>query len=281
MQLCVVGALAAVRRQLMLTTNLWSYEYDVWTSLAVSTLLTGARGLFERQPRPLATSLLISLCALPVLATVWVVVHGLGANLALLVVGLHSVMFAYLGRNDRESPFTMVALGGFVLFVLLTFWTKLHFRALHAYIIPVGLGVLVLVHLLRDRIVPATRNAIRLVTVLAMLGSTGYYALADNRYPVTFNLTLILLCLVAMGLGSLLLVRVYLAMGFTGLLVGLGNLLVRALVHAERSVRMTVVGSLVLVIGAALVFGAIYYKTNKDRIDDWLARQRAKLGTWE
>jgi len=247
----------------------------------VSTLLTGARSLFERQPRPLATSLLISLCALPVLAMVWVVVHGLGANLALLVVGLHSVMFAYLGRNDRESPFTMVALGGFVLFVLLTFWTKLHFHALHAYIIPVGLGVLVLVHLLRDRIVPATRNAIRLVTVLAMLGSTGYYALADNRYPVTFNLTLILLCLVAMGLGSLLLVRVYLALGFTGLVVALGNLLLRALVHAERSVRMTVVGSLVLVIGAALVFGAIYYKTNKDRIDDWLARQRAKLGTWE
>ena len=38
-------------------------------------LLTGARGLFERQPRPLATSLLISLCALPVLAMVWVVVQ--------------------------------------------------------------------------------------------------------------------------------------------------------------------------------------------------------------
>lgn len=281
MQLCAVGALAAVRRQLMLTTNLWSYEYDVWTSLALSTLLTGARGLLERQPRPLATSLLTSLCALPVLAMGWVLVHGLGANLALLVVGLHSVMFAYLGRNDRQSPFTLVALGGFVLFVLLTFWTKLHFQALHAYIIPVGLGVLVLVHLLRDRIVPATRNAVRLVTLLAMLGSAGYYALADHRHPVTFNLTLILLCLLAMGLGSLFRVRVYLTLGFTGLLVALGNLLVRSLVHAERSVRMTVVGSLVLLIGAALVFGAIYYKTNQDRIDAWLDRWRAKFGTWE
>ena len=98
MQLCV-AALAAVRRQLMLTTNLWSYEYDVWTSLAVSILLTGARGLLERQPRPSGASLLTSLCALPVLAMVWVLVHGLGANLALLVVGLHSVMFAYLGRR--------------------------------------------------------------------------------------------------------------------------------------------------------------------------------------
>ena len=281
MQLCVAGALAAVRRQLMLTTHLWTYEYDVWASLAASTLLTGARGLLERQPRPLATSLLTSLCVLPVLAMGWVVVHGLGADLALLVVGLHSLMFAYLGRNDRQSPFTLVALGGFVLFILLTFWTKLHFQALHAYIIPVGLGLLVLVHLLRERIAPATRNAVRLVTLLAMLGSTAYYALADQRYPVTFNLTLILLCLLAMALGSLLHVRVYLALGFTGLVVALGHLLVRSLVHAERSLRMTVVGSLVLLIGAALVFGAIYYKTNQPRLEAWLDRWRAKFGTWE
>jgi hypothetical protein len=84
-----------------------------------------------------------------------------------------------------------------------------------------------------------------------------------------------------MGLGSLFRVRVYLAFGFTGLLVALGNLLVRSLVQAERSVRMTVVGSLVLLIGAGLVFGAIYYKTNQDRIDAWLDRWRAKFGTWE
>ncbi|MBN2505245.1 MAG: hypothetical protein JXQ71_00985 [Verrucomicrobia bacterium] len=281
MQLCVAGVLAAVRRQWMLTTDLWSYEYDVWASLGVSVLLTGARDLLERQPQPLARSLLTSLCVLPLLAMLWVVAHGLGANLALLVVGLHSMMFAYLGRNDRESPFTLVALGGFVLFVLLTFWTKLHVHAVHAYVIPVGLGVLALVHLLRERMAPATRNAVRLVTMLAMLGSSGYYALADLRYPVAFNLTLILLCLLAMGLGSLLSVRIYLALGFTGLLVALGNLLVRALVHAERSVRMTVVGSLVLVIGATLVFGAIYCKTNRDRIEAWLARWRATFGAWE
>ena len=93
--------------------------------------------------------------------------------------------------------------------------------------------------------------------------------------------TVILLCLVAMGLGSLLLVRIYLALGFTGLVVALGNLLVRALVHAEGSERMTVVGSLELVIVADMAFCAIYYKTNKDRFDDWLARRRAKFGTWE
>ena len=136
-------------------------------------LLTGAQRAFERPPRSLQVSLLTSLCALPVIGLVWVIVHGLGANLALMVVGLHSVMFAYLGRDDRESPYNLVAVGGFVLFVLLTFWTKLHLRAVHAYIIPVGLGVLLLLHLLRARIEPRTRSGVRLLTLLSMLGSAG------------------------------------------------------------------------------------------------------------
>ncbi len=198
-----------------------------------------------------------------------------------MVVGLHSVMFAYLGRDDRESPYHFVAVGGFVLFVLLTFWTKMHFRAAHAYVIPVGLGVLVLLHLLRARIEPRTRSGVRLLTLLAMLGSAGYYALLDPRYPVTFNLVLILLCLFAMGLGSLLKVRLYLALGFAGLIVALISLLAKMLIHADRSLRMTAIGSLVLGLGAALVFGAIYYKTNREKLEARLGRWRGRFGDWE
>ncbi len=281
MQLGVAAALVGVRRQLMLTTSLWSVEYDVWLSLAVSAFMTGARGAWSRQPRPVAFSFVVTLCALPVLAMGWVLFHGLGSDLALLVVGAHSLMFAYLGRSDRESPYTMVALGGFVLFILMSFWTKLEVRAVHAYVIPVGLGILVLVHMLRERMAASTRNGVRLTTMLAMLGSSGYYAIADPRYPVTFNLTLILLCLAAMGLGSVLSVRVYLAVGFSGILVSLVNLMARGLLQADRGVRMTVVGSLVLLLGAGLVFGAIYWRTHQSEIEAWLGRWRARFGSWE
>jgi hypothetical protein len=44
---------------------------------------------------------------------------------------------------------------------------------------------------------------------------------------------------------------------------------------------MTVVGSLVLLIGAILVFGAIYYKTSKARIDALASRWRLKLAQWQ
>jgi hypothetical protein len=219
--------------------------------------------------------------ALPVIALVWVLVRGLGVNMALLVVGLHSVMFAYLGKDDRESPYNIVALAGFVAFILMTFYAKLHLRMLHAYIIPVGLGVLILQELFRSRIRPDSANWIRLLTLMAMLGSAGYYALADSQYPITLNLTMIVLCLLAMGLGTILRIRLYLALGLAGLLTDLVSLLYKVLVQMERSARMTIVGTLVLVIGAILVFGAIYYKTNKTAVDALTGRWRGKLAQWQ
>jgi len=281
MQFSAVACFAALRRHLMLTTNFWTYEYDVWASLGFSLVLAGAKQVFDLQPRSLRVPLLSTMFALPVMALVWVLVHGLGVNMALLVVGLHSVLFAYLGRESRESPYNILALSGFVAFILMVFYSKLHLRAIHAYIIPVGLGVLVLQEIFRDRIKPDARNWIRLVTLMAMLGSSGYYALIDPRYPITFNLTMILLCLVGMGLGSFLRIRVYLAMSFAGLMVDLISILYKVLVQMERSARMTIIGSLVLVIGAVLVFGTIYYKTNKAKLDEWVEKWRMKLAQWQ
>jgi hypothetical protein len=275
-QFCAAMFFASIRRHLMLTTEWWRYEYDVWASLALSFALAGAK-----QALDLRTPLLTTLCALPVLALVWVAVHGLGVDLALMVVGLHSVLFAFLGKDNRESPYNILALAGFVGFILMTFYAKLHLRAIHAYIIPVGLGVLALQELLKKRIQPAAQNWIRLIALMAMLGSAGYYALADTRHPITFNLTMIVLCLLSMGLGSALRIRLYLALGFAGLMVDLVSLLYKVLVLMERSARMTVVGSLVLLIGAILVFGAIYYKTSKARIDASISRWRLKLARWQ
>ena len=281
MQLCAAGCFASIRRHLMLTTSWWNYEYDVWASLAFSFGLAGAKQVLDLQPRTLKVPLLTTLCALPVIALVWVVVHGLGVNLALMVVGLHSVLFAFLGKDRRESPYNILALAGFVGFILMTFYSKLHLRTVQAYIIPVGLGVLVLQELFKKRIRPGAQDGIRLVTLMAMLGSSAYYALADTSHAITFNLTMIVLCLMAMGLGSAMRIRLYLVLGFAGLMVDLVSLLYKVLILMERSARMTVVGSLVLLIGAALVFGAIYYKTNKARIDEWIGQRRLKLAQWQ
>jgi hypothetical protein len=92
---------------------------------------------------------------------------------------------------------------------------------------------------------------------------------------------MIILCLMAMGLGSVLRIRLCLALGFAGLMVDLVSLLYKVLVLMERSARMTVVGSLVLLLGAALVFGATYYKTNKARTDALLDQCRLKLAQWQ
>ena len=280
-QLCVYLMFQAVRTQLLWTTQIWQAAYDIWATILASFVLVGCRESGSMSGRQSRASLTISLCAMPVvgLGTVWA--NGLGTDVALLVIGVQSMIFAYLGRGQRESPFNVVAIFGFVAFVMMVFWSKFDFRVLHAYVVPAGVGVLGLVQLFH-RVIPAgTRNAVRLVTLLSMIGSTGYSALLDDRYPVVFRVTMLVLCLACMGLGSLLQVRLYLYLGFAGLLVDLGSITHKVLGSMPRGARMTAIGSLVLVGGIALLAAAIYYKTHRGAMDAVIRRWRGRLAAWE
>jgi hypothetical protein len=247
----------------------------------VSSLFTVFKRTFDLQTAGVRYPMVGAIWALPALAISWAFIHHMGTHVVLLIVGLHSVLFAHMGKDNRESPYNAVAVAGFVSFVMIVFWTKLELRAVHAYVIPAGLGVLVLLHLLRDRISPAIRNQLRLVTLLSMLGSAGYYALLDTRYPLVFHLTMLLLGLLSMGLGAWFQVRVYLLLGFTGVVVDLASILFRVLVQMDRVARMAWIGGQVLALGAALVFGAIYYKTHQEEVSERLSRWRERLGGWE
>jgi len=280
-KLSVLLLLLAVRHHLMLTTDFWRLEYDVWASLIASFLLIGARQLYGQQTSELRVPFTISMLALPAFSLAWTVANDLGTDVTLMVVGLHSLMLSFLGKDDRESPYHLAAIAGFVAFVMITFWSKLELRTLQAYVIPVGLGILVLLQMFREQVEAHLRNRIRLVTLLGMLGSAAYYALADPRYPVAFNLTLLVLCLLAMGLGGFLQIRVYVVLGFTGVVVTLGSIVHRAFSGMERAAQLTWVGTLVLLLGAALVAGAIYYKTHRDSLNQRLGEWRRRFGEWE
>ena len=277
-----MGAFALVRSQLLLTTPFWRHEYDVWVSLAVSFLLVGAKQTFDQRPPELRRPYVASLLVLPAIAISWTLLHHLGTDVTLVVVGLHSLMFASLGRDRRDSPYNLVATVGFVAFVLMVFWTKLELRALSAYVIPVGLGVLALVQMFGRELPADTRNRIRLVTLLAMLGSASYYALVDDRYPLAFNLTLLVLCLAAMALGSVLRIRLYLVLGFAGLLVDVG-------VDPGEGARAHGAGRAHDLGGARRSAagrgprrrGAAYYKTHRDELDARLDSWRSRLRAWE
>jgi hypothetical protein len=272
---------ALVRRHLLLTTAFWTPELDVWASLGASLLLTGAKDALDRRPKELRAPVVGSILVLPALAILWTIVHGLGSDVGLIVVGLNSLMFAYLGRERRDSPYNLAATSGFVAFVVMVFWSKLELRTLHAYAIPVGLGVLALVQMFGRHLPPETRNRIRLVTLLGMLGSAAYYALVDERHPIAFNLTLLLLCLAAMALGSFVRVRLYLVLGFGGIVVDLASITVKVLTRLDRAARMTSVGVAVLLLGSALVGGAVYVKTHRRELDAWLVGLRRRFEAWE
>jgi hypothetical protein len=281
LELCVLGAFLAARGQIDHTRHSWNFEYDLWASLAAFFGLVGAKQLLEREPREVQIPYRSTLIALPIFSVAWIALHTWNTDLALLVIGLHSAAFSYLGKEDRESPYHFVAIGGFVGFVILLFWSRLQLRDLYAYVIPVGIGVLALLQLFRARVSEEARNGIRAVSVLLMLASAGWSALITPEIPLLHNVVLLGICLAAMTLGGLLRIRVYVALGFGALMIDLLALLGKAVAQLDRSLRMTMLGSLVLVVGAGLVFGAIYYKTHRKEIGDLIERWRLRFAGWE
>jgi hypothetical protein len=218
---------------------------------------------------------------LPVLQCAWLLTNRMSADLTLLVIGVQAMLFAWHGGGRRDSPYNGVSMLGFVGFVCLLFWAKLDLRCVQAYTIPIGLGVLGFVWLFGKHMQSGLRNAVRLITVLTMLGSCGYYALLDNSYPVGFHLTMIVLCLAVMALGPVLRVQIYLYLGFAGFATDLAALVVKQFHALDRSFQMVGVGALLLLLGVAVVGGAILYKTHHEAIRARLAKIRERLGSWE
>ncbi len=281
LQVALAALFALTRRQLMLTTPFWRLEYDIWASLAVSGCLAGAKEAFDLRPPEVRRPIFWTFLLMPVAAISWSMLHGLGTRVTILVVGVNSLFHAYVGRKERKSPYNFVAIAGFTAFVVMTFWAELGLRVAHAFVIPVGVGVLVLLQLFGDDMAAETRNRIRAATLVAMLGSSAYYALIDDRYPVLFHFIVILLALLAMGLGGLLRIRLYLVLGFSALVIDLIALGVKTLWHMERTARMSAIGAVVLVLGAALIGGAVYAKARRDDIDRWIRRWKIRTEGWE
>lgn len=279
-QLAIVGLSVAARNYLR-QLELWQPEYDVWLTVGFSMALTGLKQVVPLQRRGGLVPVNTTLFLLPIAGLVWTQFHGLGVDVALLVVGLQGLIFAYLGKDSDESPFTVGALALFCGFVLLGFWEKFEIRVIHAYVIPVGVAILALQHIFRRHMSAELRNRVRLVTILSMLASSGYYALADDRYPVAFNGTMLGLCVASMLLGSLLRVRLYLVLGFCGIVVNLASIVVKVIRNFERNAQMMSVGSLILLTGIALVAGAVYFKTHRAQVAAWNEAWRQRLRSWE
>ncbi len=281
LQVAVAAFFIAIRRQLMFA-DVWNVEYDVWVACAVTAGLAGAKEVLDLRPREVSVPVTSSLLLMPVVALVWTSVHpDLGSREALLVLGINSLAYSFMGRDDRESPYNLGAVAGFVGFVILTFWSELGLHSIQAYVIPVGIGILVLSQFFRARLSAGVRTQVRFVASMAMIGSSAYEALIDPTYPIAFHISLMLLGLAGLTLGGVLRVRVYLWTGCASVMVALGSITYRGMVGMEKATRMSAIGILILILGAGLVASAIYYKTHRERVNTTLDRIRRKLGEWD
>ncbi|WDE97350.1 hypothetical protein PQO03_05215 [Lentisphaera profundi] len=277
----VLILMAFLRHQLVSATSLWRDEYDIWSSLLVSLLVAGVKPLIDDDQKEMRKPLLGLLLLMPIIALSKSIYYDLGSQYTLMIIGVNSLIFSFLGKDDRESPYHLISMLGYVAFSSMTLWTQLGLRTLHVYVIPAGVGVLIVLQLMKNSISLERRNLIRLITLLLMVSTSLYYALVDQPHSLGFNLTVIILSLLAMAFGSLYKIRLYVILGFLGLFIDLCSIFTRMLISLEKGTRMAILGSCILIIGSLLVFANLYYKTHQETIKNILDKWRSKLKSWE
>ena len=280
-QIAIGLTLTAGRHYLRQVIPEYDPAYDVWMALGLTVLIHGAKQWWHPSERWMRLPIAWSAAAVPLATLGWIWWQGLGTDLALISLALHCVGFSYLGGRDRHSPFLAMAIFSLIGLAVVAAWGNLGLRVIHAYTIPVGLGILALLHLFREQLPQQVRHGLRAVILLIMLGSTAFHALLDGDHPLVFHFTLLGLGLAALMAGIFLHVRMYVIAGVLGALLALGSLTVLGLSEVERGVRMSLIGGMILLLGAGLVAGTIAMKSRREAILTWLERWRDRLRHWE
>jgi hypothetical protein len=213
---------------------------------------------------------------MPLATLSWIFFNGLGTNLAIIALCLHSVSFLFIGGRRRGSPFHVLATVGFVALTTLTVYDTLGLRSLQAFALPLGAGILVLVQLLADVIPKPNRNGIIATTQTLMIGSCAWYAVQESGQVLLTSGVLLVTGIIFLIASSFLRLRAYFFSAWASILIALGSLGYHGLHEMERGVRMSLLGGLVLLAGAGLVAGTVLLKAQRARILAWLEAWKAR-----
>ncbi len=145
------------------------------------------------------------------------------------------------------------------------------------YLAPLGLCVLVIVHLFQGSLTADARGGLRLVAT-ALTYAPAAIALVfqiGNAHSDWYPLAFAGACLVGIVAGMWFHIRAYLMLGMAFLLIDLGSLLIRASLHSQR------LGFFVLSLTGLIILSAmVTYTMHREKVRAGLARLRHALKTW-
>lgn len=273
LQLLAVGTYAYVRDALGLE---WPPEVDATVVLALGFVLLGATIVARRLDVPPVATATRRFAALLPLAVVWLMPSDATEQAAALSAasGALWASLAWAGQSRWLGSLGAAALN----FALLVFALASGLEGIEVFLAPLGLMLLALGQIFAASLPDGARLAIRVLGALALyLPAAVQVALQvgnarDGFYPVLFGVA----CLVGVGVGVLLRIRAYLALG-TGFLA---LDVIAGLFHAGR--RDHRIAVLVLSLSGLAVLGLMIYVTLKrEKVQRLRASLREQWADWD
>ena len=185
--------------------------------------------------------------------------------------GLLSVMWK--GVLARVSAIVLANAAWWVVLVQTPGWAFMGHP--QAWLIPPAACVLVVTHLYRDRLLPASASAIRYAAMLVIyVSSTADMLIADVGETLAGPIVLILLALVGMATGVVLKVKPFLYLGSAFVFVGVTSMVW----HAQQAIDQTWPWwAFGITLGMILLAGLMTLEKNRPRLRELAER----MASWE
>ena len=151
-------------------------------------------------------------------------------------------------------------------------------RGFDVYMAPIGLCVLIVVHLFADGMQPEVRSTLRFIgtgltyapAAIALVLQVG------SAQSDTYSLGFAAACIAGIAAGMWLRVRAYLVLGFCFLLLDLGTALVRASLRDQRLAFFALSFT-----GLVILAGMAAYTLRREQLRVRFVRLRRALATWD
>lgn len=226
---------------------------------------------FAAQPLRLTGQCLPAVVAIMGVGRVVLLTGVLTSGIQTLSMFAAAAMYFHLALITRQRRFAIAALS-ILNITLMLLWHSLNLTDVQFYLVPIGLSVIALAELLKERLPRPFQNQLRYLGALTILVSPVFEILDGSWLHL---MTLMVFCVVVILLAIGLRVRALMYTGSAFLLADLVAMVVRSSIDHPGTLWICGV-----VFGAAVIALAAFCENHRDRVLQRIRYLSAELATW-
>ncbi|PCJ58862.1 MAG: hypothetical protein COA79_12400 [Planctomycetota bacterium] len=259
---------------------IWDSAYDVYFLMIQSFIVVSLHSIIQKQESYIQKPINFSILGFPILTIMLCMYFNIDQNLMMHTLLFYSGIFIWQSYNERSRFILSYAFLGLNAYVLLQLFHN-HIHSVQAYVAPLCITLLIYSQMFRDRTSKTTANILRTISLIAILGTSGWEIIAKNLTSPSHHAILIILCSAAIYFAAVFKAKIYAVIGSTVFLLDIGTIIYLLVKNQDKNMIIISLGLLLTIGGSILLGGYIYYRKNEKAIDEKIEKLKSLIKRWD